>query len=80
MNQYIAKNKRSDVVNKLGRFFFDKICDLADVYRFDNIIHVSDDFIQSAGITEGSFDNISSASYTVSNHGDIGKMLYIIRS
>lgn len=75
--EYIArktKNKRSDVVNKLGRFTLAKIYDLADVYHCDNIERISDDFIQSAGITEGSFDNIASARYTIPSHWDIGKV------
>ena len=75
--EYIArktKNKRSNVVNKLGRFSLAKIYDLADVYHCDNIERVSDDFIQSAGITEGSFDNIASARYTIPSHCDIGKV------
>lgn len=75
--EYIArktKNKRSDVVNKLGRFTLAKIYDLADVYHCDNIERISDDFIQSAGITEGFFDNIASARYTIPSHWDIGKV------
>ena len=74
---YIArktKNKRAFVVNALGRDAIAKIYELADVYHSDNIERVSDDFIASAGITEGTFDNVSDAKYAVPSHWDIGKV------
>ncbi len=75
--EYIArktKNKRSAVVNALGRSLIDKIYDLADIYHSDNIERVSDDFIKAAGITAGSFDNVSAARYAVPSHWDMGKV------
>lgn len=75
--EYISrktKNKRSDVVNALGRSAIKKIYDLADVYHSDNIDRVSDDFIESAEIKNGTFDNISSAKYAIPSHWDIGKV------
>lgn len=74
---YIArktKNKRSAVVNALGKTTIEKIYDLADIYHSDNIDRVSDDFIEAANITEGTFDNISTAKYAVPSHWDIGKV------
>lgn len=74
---YIARktrNKRSDVVNKLGRKNIEKIYDLADVYHSDNIDRVSEDFIEAAGIQEGMFDNVAAAKYAVPSHWDIGKV------
>ena len=74
---YIARktrNKRSDVVNKLGRKNIEKIYDLADVYHSDNIDRVSEDFIEAAGIQEGTFDNVAAAEYAVPSHWDIGKV------
>lgn len=74
---YIArktKNKRSDIVDALGRASIEKIYDLADVYHSDNIETVSDDFIAKAGIMEGSFDNITDALYAIPSHWDIGKV------
>ena len=74
---YIARktrNKRSDVVNKLGRKNIEKIYDLADVYHSDNIDRVSADFIEAAGIQEGTFDNVAAAKYAVPSHWDIGKV------
>lgn len=74
---YIArktKNRRSAVVNALGRANLVKIYELADVYHSDNIDRVSDDFIEAAGITKGVFDNITTAKYAVPSHWDIGKV------
>lgn len=69
-----TKNKRSAIVNALGRTSIAKIYELADVYHSDNIDTVSEDFIASAHITEGTFDNISAARYAVPSHWDIGKV------
>ena len=74
---YIArrtKNKRSVVVNLLGRTLIEKIYDLADVYHSDNIDTVSEDFIDKAKIPEGSFDNVAAARFAVPSHWDIGKV------
>ena len=74
---YIARktrNKRSDVVNKLGRKNIEKIYDLADVYHSDNIDRVSEDLIEGAGISEGTFDNVAAAKYAVPSHWDMGKV------
>lgn len=74
---YIArktKNKRSAVVNALGRTSVSKIYDLADVYHSDNIDTVSEDFIASAHISEGTFDNVAAARYAVPSYWDIGKV------
>ena len=75
--EYISrktKNKRSAVVNELGKTALEKIYDLADVYHSDNIERVSDDFIQSAGITDGTFDNVAAAKYALPSHWDMGKV------
>lgn len=75
--EYIArktKNKRAAVVNALGKTAVAKIYDLADIYHSDNIERVSDDFICSAHITEGTFDNVAAAKYAVPSHWDIGKV------
>lgn len=75
--EYIArktKNHRAVVVNALGREKITKIYDLADVYHSDNIEQVSDDFIRSANISVGEFDNIAIAKYGIPSHWDIGKV------
>lgn len=74
---YIArktKNKRVDVVDALGKDLVFKIYDLADVYHCDNIDRVSEDFIEEAGIAEGTFDNVGNARYAIPSHWDIGKV------
>ncbi len=48
-----------------------KIYELADVYHSDNIERVSDDFIISAQISQGNFDNVGEANYAVPSHWDI---------
>ncbi len=75
--EYIARktrNRRSDVVERLGRKYIEKIYNLADIYHCDNIDAVSDDFIQRAGIPQGDYDNVSRAKYSVPSHWDIGKI------
>jgi hypothetical protein len=75
--EYIArktKNRRVTVVDALGKNLIEKIYDLADVYHSDNIDTVSEDFIASASITDGDFDNVSAAMYAVPSHWDIGKV------
>lgn len=75
--EYIArktKNKRAVIVNALGKESVTKIYELADIYHSDNIDQVSDDFIQNAKISDGCFDNISTAKYAIPSHWDIGKV------
>ena len=69
-----TKNTRAAVVNALGRSRISKIYELADVYHSDSLDRVSDDFIQDAMITGGSFDNVASAKYAVPSHWDMGKV------
>lgn len=74
---YIArrtKNKRADIVNRLGRGRLQKIYSLADVYHSDNIDRVSDDFIKEAGISDGMFDNVSECKYAIPSYWDIAKV------
>ena len=69
-----TKNHRVYIVDQLGKSSVSKIYDLADVYHSDNIDRVSDDFIQTCNISEGSFDNIASAKYALLSHWDMGKV------
>lgn len=74
---YIARkttNKRSYIVNSLGKNKIEKIYDLADIYHSDNIDRVADDFIISSNIENGNFDNISEAKFAIPSHWDIGKV------
>lgn len=77
--EYISRktrNRRADVVDALGRASIEKIYDLADVYHSDNLDTVCEDFIEKAGIREGTLDNVSAARYAVPSHWDIGKMRF----
>ena len=69
-----TKNTRSHVVNQLGKKRLEKIYDLADVYHCDNIDRVSDDFIEEADITSGTFDNVGECKYAIPSYWDIGKV------
>ena len=69
-----TKNRRSDVVDALGRDRIARIIELADVYHSDNIDAVSDSFLEEAGLADGTFDNVSAAKYAVPSHWDIGKV------
>lgn len=74
---YIArktKNTRRDVVNTLGKVRVSKIYDLADIYHSDNIDRVSSDFIESAELKNGSFDNVAECKFSIPTHWDIGKV------
>lgn len=74
---YIArktKNTRVDVVNALGKERIEKIYDLADVYHSDNIERVSEDFVETANILQGTFDNVGECKYAIPTHWDIGKV------
>lgn len=75
--EYISrktKNVRSDVVSQLGRDNISKIYDLADVYHCENIDSVSDEFIKTANISSGKFDNVTNCGYAVPSYWDIGKV------
>lgn len=75
--EYIArktKNKSAVVIEALGKDNLDKIYDLADIYHSDNIERVASDFIEESGLTEGSYDSVSLARYSIPSHWDIGKI------
>lgn len=75
--EYISRrtrNKRSEVVNRLGEGRIRKIFELADVYHCDNIDTVSETFIEEAVIKPGEFDNVAECGYAIPSHWDIGKV------
>ena len=74
---YIArktKNIRSYVVNQLGKERLEKIYEYADVYHCENIEQVCDEFVEEAGIEEGTFDNVAACRYAIPSYWDIGKV------
>lgn len=75
--EYIGRkthNRRSVIVDALGKKELERIYDLADIYHSDNIDRVSDDFIKKCGIQNGDFDNVAECRYAIPSHWDIGKV------
>lgn len=75
--EYIARqtrNRRIEVVDRLGDERLRKILDLADVYHSDNIERVAADFIDECQIEQGKFDNVAACRYLVPSFWDIGRV------
>lgn len=69
-----TKNKRSDVIEYLGRKDITRILKYADVFHCEPIAKVADDFVQKDKISNGNFDNIASCKYNVPDYWDIGEV------
>lgn len=69
-----TKNKRTSIIQKLGKEKIEKIIDLADIYHSYNIEQVAEDFINEANIPIGTFDNVKDCNYAIPTHWDIGKV------
>lgn len=69
-----TRNYRRVIVNAIGQESLQHLYDLADVYHSDNIDKVSDELIKKFHISNGHYDNISQAHYTIPTHWDIGKV------
>lgn len=69
-----TKNKKSYIVEKIGKETLQKIYDLAEVYHSENIEKVSEEIIKKAQIELGNYDIISTCQYNVPTHWDIGKV------
>ena len=69
-----TKNKRSDVIDCLGKDALKRILKYADVFHCEPIAKTADDFIQSSGISDGTFDNIALCRYSVPDYWDIGEV------
>lgn len=77
--EYIAretKNKRSVVVNKIGKSYLQHIYDLADVYHSENIDKLTFELVTKFHIETGDFDNVTDCKYSVPTHWDIGKVYH----
>ena len=61
-------------MNQLRRDKICKIYNLADVYHYDNIDRVKDDFREESCSKKGKFDNVADCGYAVPSHWDIGKV------
>ena len=69
-----SKNKRSDVIEKLGRENIKRIYDYSDVFHCEPIEAVSEQWSERCGIKPGVFDNISVCRYRLPSFWDIGKV------
>ena len=56
------------------KYLLSQIFELAGIYHCDNPERVCDDFIESAHIETGTFDNIADCGYAVPSYWDIGKV------
>ena len=75
--EYIGRqthNKRSDVVDALGRERLGRIVELADVLHCESIDAVTARLVEEADIEQGDYDNLSPARYGVPSHWDMGKV------
>jgi hypothetical protein len=69
-----TKNHRNVIVNAIGKPNLQHIFDLADVFHSENIDKLIFELIDKYKITEGVFDNISNAKYSIPTYWDIGKV------
>lgn len=77
--EYIGRktfNRRSVVVNAIGKDGLKHILDYADVYHCENIDKVAAEMVERYNIRRGSYDNISAAVYHAPSYWDIGKVYH----
>jgi len=75
--EYISrktKNHRNVVANAIGKTNLHQIFDLADVYHSENLDKLTFELTEKCNITDGHFDNITTAKYAIPTHWDIGKV------
>lgn len=68
------KQKRSAVVELLGRDTILRIYRFADVFHCEPIEKTADDFITLRQIPQGSFDNVAACRYAVPDYWTIGEV------
>lgn len=68
------KQRRNDVVSKLGRDALRRIYKYSDVLHSDSIENVADQYANMAGLSYGDYDNVRNCRYTVPGYWDIGKV------
>jgi hypothetical protein len=69
-----TKNRRNVIVNAIGKSDLQHIFDLADIYHNENMDKLTFELIEKHKITDGEFDNILNAKYSIPTHWDIGKV------
>lgn len=68
------KQKRSVVVEYLGKDIIKRIYNYADVFHCEPIEKVADDFICKTNIPMGEFDNVGKCKYEVPDYWTIGEV------
>lgn len=69
-----TKNKRGELVQKLGETELARLLHLADVLHCEPLETTANDLIQRCNIPNGIFDNIAACKYTVPTCFDIAKV------
>jgi hypothetical protein len=69
-----TKNRRVDVVQKIGEKELERILSLADIYHCEPIGKLSDDLVSRFHIEDGNFDNVKICEYSVPSFFDIAKV------
>ena len=69
-----TKNHRNVIVNAIGKDDLQHIFDLADIYHSENIDKLTFELTKKHNITNGIFDNVANAKYSIPTHWDIGKV------
>ena len=68
------KQKRSELVQMIGKKTVERIYRYADVLHCEPIEKTADDFIENLNIPEGDFDNVAKCRYTVPDYWTIGEV------
>ena len=68
------KQKRSELVQMMGKKTVERIYRYADVFHCEPIEKTADDFIENLNIPEGDFDNVAKCRYTVPDYWTIGEV------
>lgn len=68
------KQKRSALVQMMGKKTVERIYRYADVFHCEPIEKTADDFIENLNIPEGDFDNVAKCRYTVPDYWTIGEV------
>lgn len=70
----ITVNRRSDIIDQLGKETVARIYEYADVFHCEPIEKVANDFIEEYEIKNGEFDNVTACKYLIPDYWDIGSV------
>ena len=70
----ITKNKRGDIVKKLGEAEIARLLELADILHCIPIDITANELIERYNIATGTFDNVAMCMYSIPTHFDIAKV------